>query len=535
MCGLIVFQKKEKKLQAKEWALIKKSLDSLKHRGPDESSIKELGNCIFAHTRLSIVGLEHGLQPMLSESLIWVHNGEIYNHQKLRKHFPSIKEDSDSAVIGYGYKKWGVGVFDRLDGVFATVLYDGTKDEIIAARDPLGVKPLYYGYTLEGDIVFASEMKALAFLCERVETFPPGHYYSSTDGFVCYYLPQYKVREDFVTDYEKATTQIKESLVKSVQKRLMADVPVGALLSGGLDSSLVAAIAAKELKKLDKPLHTFSVGLDPKSDDLKFAKMVSEHIGSIHHEIIFTEKEGIDTLKEMIYHLETFDITTVRASTPMFMMAKKIKELGIKVVLSGEGADEIFGGYLYFRSAPNSTDFHKECLRRIDLLYSADLLRADRATMGAGVEARVPFLDKEFLEVSMGIHADLKVVSSERPEKWILRKAFAKDNLIPDEILWRQKEQFSDGVGYSWVDRLKDQAAHYYCEADLQTREYDYLPPQTLEALMYRDIFAGLFKLPSIAYQSKAWVPKWQKNLDPSGRANTDHIQSTEVKFEIPA
>lgn len=390
------------------------------------------------------------------------------------------------------------------------------------------MKPLYYGYTQEGELVFASEMKALALMCDKVETFPAGHYYTSEVGFVRYYRPRYEGLETFIEEADRASSLIKSTLVKSVKKRLMADVPVGALLSGGLDSSLVAAIACQELKKIGKPLHTFSVGLDPLSDDLKHARMVADHIGSIHHEIIFTEEEGIETLKEMIYHLETFDITTVRASTPMFIMAKKIKELGIKVVLSGEGADEIFGGYLYFRHAPSSKEFHRECLRRIGLLYSADLLRADRATMGTGVEARVPFLDKEFLEVSMSVHADLKRVYSDRCEKWVLRRAFAEDDLIPDAILWRQKEQFSDGVGYSWVDRLKDKAAEYYCDGDLLTQEYEYLPPQTLEALMYRDIFEGLFKLPSIAYQSKAWIPKWQKNLDPSGRANEDHIKTTE-------
>ncbi len=536
MCGLVCVFKKEGPLEKSFDKLIKNSLQLLNHRGPDESEVYRVDESVlFAHARLSIVGLEDGRQPLKAidrrgAQITWVHNGEIYNHKDLRKELALTSKAShcDSVVIGEGYLKWGVSIFDKLDGVFATVLYH--KGEVIAARDPLGVKPLYFGESQEGVLAFASEMKALQGICDEVHTFPAGHYYTREEGFVCYYRPRFKeerpeLREDVFSKLESA-------LRKSVKKRLMADVEVGALLSGGLDSSLVAAIACQELKKKGKKLHTFSVGLDPLSDDLKYARMVSEHIGSIHHEIIFTEEEGMESLSEMIYHLETFDITTVRASTPMFIMAKKIRELGIKVVLSGEGADEIFGGYLYFRNAPGAKEFHKECVRRVGLLYSADLLRADRSTMGAGVEARVPFLDKEFLELSMSIDPELKMVTEQRCEKWILRQAFSKEALIPDEILWRQKEQFSDGVGYSWVDRLKEHAESLFSDRQFEEakNQYKHLPPVSKEALMYRMLFEKHYPLESIAVQSKAWIPKWQENSDPSGRANTDHIRTTEKK-----
>ncbi|MCR9206282.1 MAG: asparagine synthase-related protein, partial [Halobacteriovoraceae bacterium] len=313
---------------------------------------------------------------------------------------------------------------------------------------------------------------------------------------------------------------------------------VGSLLSGGLDSSLVAAIAARELKKVGKKLHTYSIGMDPDSLDLLRARQVAEHIGSIHHEILFTAKEGQDAIKEMIQLLETYDVTTIRASTPMYIMSKVIAKDGIKVVLSGEGADEIFGGYLYFAHAPTSKDFHEECIRRIGRLHTADLLRADRSTMGASVEARVPFLDKEFLEISMRVDPEFKMIKKDRCEKWILRKAFEEEGLIPEEVLWRQKEQFSDGVGYSWVDGLKELAESVVSEELYEIREklYPHQVPLSKEAFMYRELFEQAYSHPDVKKQVKRWIPKWQDyNIDPSGRANTVHVASVEKKEETKA
>ena len=539
MCGILCVYDKLGTLGEQRDVMVKKveaSLSKLSHRGPDEKDIQDSDKFIFGHTRLSIVDLESGKQPFQTqvdqESLCWIHNGEIYNHETLKKELiEKYKIDfsfskSDSSVIGPLIQKLGIEGFDKLDGVFATIVSVG--DELFVARDPMGVKPLYYGYDTQDRIWFASEMKAIVEHCERIETFLPGQAWSSKTGFYQYYTPKYREESlSFESQIEKAKTSLREGLIKATQKRLMADVSVGSLLSGGLDSSLVAAIAAKELKKVGKKLHTYSIGMNRDSLDLLRARQVSKHIDSEHHEVLFTAQEGIDALKDMITLLETYDVTTIRASTPMHLMTKVISKDGIKVVLSGEGADEIFGGYLYFAHAPTSMAFHEECLRRVKRLHTADLLRADRSTMGASVEARVPFLDKDFLEISMAIDPELKMIRDDRCEKWILRSAFEGESLIPDEVLWRQKEQFSDGVGYSWVDGLKDLAELYVTDEMFEQREelFPYQTPFTKEAFMYRQMFEEISPHKDVKKQVQRWIPKWQDyNLDPSGRANSVHV-----------
>lgn len=547
MCGIVALFE-EKKLAGSledQSEAVKEALALLRHRGPDDFDVVPFGRGILGHTRLSIVDPSHGHQPFIKDAIAWVHNGEIYNHESLIKEFQlvmkALASHSDSAVIGPLYEMLGTKAFDLLDGVFAIVLFDDREQgKVIAARDPLGVKPLFYGYDIEGRIWFSSEIKGLTQTCESIHTFPPGHYYSSDEGFVAYYRPKYRTSAPTITDEFEAKRLLKETLIEATKKRLMSDLPLGSLLSGGLDSSLVAAIACRELKKEGKTLKTFSIGLDPQTDDLKAARKVAEHIGSDHHEVIFSVEEGLEALKHMVWTLETFDVTTIRASTPMYLMTKVIRDLGVKVVLSGEGADEIFGGYLYFGHAPSEEEFHDECLRRIGLLHTADLLRADRSTMGASVEARVPFLDKKFLEVSMAIHPALKTYEGGRAEKWILRDAFReqdeREQLIPSEILWRQKEQFSDGVGYSWVDHLKLLAdkcvdpRRYEKRAEL----YPHHTPMTKEAFLYREIYSELYTHKDAEKQVQRWIPRWQDyDVDPSGRANKAHKATTSAEAPV--
>ncbi len=539
MCGIIAYTKLEGVTAVDKEAtqnIMSKALKLMSHRGPDEHHLFQDQTKGMGHTRLSIIDVGQGAQPIIWDQMQWIHNGEIYNHEAWREECLQGKEKlsvhSDSAIIGPLYRKLGLDFVSELDGVFALVLFDG--DHVIAARDPLGVKPLFYGHDKDGVMWFASEMKALQEHCLDIHTFPPGQLYSSVEGWITYYQPHWydtEVSAVRLTKEAQVQSMLKTKLEEATKKRLMADVPLGSLLSGGLDSSLVAALAAKELKKSGKRLTTFSVGLQAGTLDLLNAKKVAEHIGSDHKEIIFTVEEGIALLKEMVSLLETFDVTTIRASTPMHIMTKVIRELGFKVVLSGEGADEIFGGYLYFGHAPSADEFHKECVRRIKRLHTADLLRADRSTMGASVEARVPFLDKSFLDVAMSIDPELKMIkySEGRPEKWILRSSFAGDDLIPDEILWRQKEQFSDGVGYSWVDGLKDFAESVVSNEDFAKREelYPHLTPMTKEAFLYRRLFAEIYPHADVAKQAKRWIPKWQDyDVDPSGRANSTHTET---------
>ncbi|MDT0648698.1 asparagine synthase B [Autumnicola edwardsiae] len=508
----------------------------MSHRGPDESDVHvtEEGY-VLSHERLSIVDLETGKQPIQGTSSAWmIHNGEIYNHQALRNNElkdHQFRTTGDSEVIVHLYEEYGYDFLDKLDGVFSFVVVDG-KD-FIAARDPIGVKPLYYGTDDDGAIWFASEMKALADECSNFAAFPPGHYYTPETGFVEYYTPDWY---DYKKGKEKLDlTKLRESLIAATKKRLMADVPLGVLLSGGLDSSLTSSIAARLLEGTGKKLHSFSIGLDETAPDLIAARKVAEFLGTEHTELYFTVEEGIEILKKLVWHLETYDVTSIRASTPMYFLSKGIKDKGVKVVLSGEGADEIFGGYLYFKNAPSAEEFQKETIRRVQRLATADCLRADKSTMAHGLEARVPFLDKQFLKTAIETEPKEKMPSTyDGVEKYILRKAFDTPErpFLPDEVLWRQKEQFSDGVGYNWIDELIAYAAAHVTDeqmADAATR-FPHNTPATKEAYFYREIFHNHFPQESAAKTVKRWIPKWQADLDPSGRANTSHVASTAKK-----
>jgi len=527
MCGILAIIGKGKDEQ-----LVKQLSKRMSHRGPDESDmhITENGH-ILSHERLSIIDLHSGRQPIQGCSTAWmVHNGEIYNHQELRDTILKdhvFRSKSDSEVIVHLYEKFGYDFVHLLDGDFAFVVIDG--DDYIAGRDPLGVKPLYYGVDDRGRMYFASEMKPIADQCKTFSTFPPGHYYTHETGFVKYYQPEY---EDFKkADKEVDYTLLRESLTEATRKRLMSDVPIGVLLSGGLDSSLTSSIAARLLKEKGKELHSFSIGLDAEAPDAKAARKVAEFLGTTHHEIHFTVQQGIEILDKLIWHLETYDVTSVRASTPMYFLSKAITDRGIKVVLSGEGADEVFGGYLYFRNAPSTEDFSKETIERVQKLFTADLLRADKSTMAHGLEARVPFLDKAFLDVAMLIKGEEKQPKTyEGREKYILRKAFdTPDNpYLPEEVLWRQKEQFSDGVGYNWIDELIEYCASQVTDEQMAgaAKQFPYNTPATKEAYFYRTIFHKYYPQVSAAQTVRKWIPKWQENQDPSGRANAAHVQA---------
>ncbi|MBY0488169.1 MAG: asparagine synthase B [Flavobacteriaceae bacterium] len=531
MCGILAIIGKGKDEQ-----LVKQLSKRMSHRGPDESDthITENGH-ILSHERLSIIDLHSGRQPIQGTSSAWmIHNGEIYNHQELREGIlkdHTFRTKSDSEVIVHLYEKFGNDFVDMLDGDFAFVVIDG--DNYIAGRDPLGVKPLYYGMDERGRVYFASEMKPIADQCKTFSTFPPGHYYTAETGFVKYYKPEY---EDYKKcDKELDLVAIREALTEATRKRLMSDVPIGVLLSGGLDSSLTSSIAARLLKEKGKDLHSFSIGLDADAPDAKAARKVAEFLGTKHHEVHFTIEQGIEILDKLIWHLETYDVTSIRASTPMYFLSKAITDMGIKVVLSGEGADEIFGGYLYFRNAPSTEDFTKETIERVQKLFTADLLRADKSTMAHGLEARVPFLDKAFLDVSMLIKGEEKQPKTyDGKEKYILRKAFdTPDNpYLPDEVLWRQKEQFSDGVGYNWIDQLIEYCATQVTDEQLEKAAitFPYNAPTTKEAYFYRTIFHKYYPQVSAAQTVRKWIPKWQENQDPSGRANAAHVQAdTEI------
>jgi asparagine synthase (glutamine-hydrolysing) len=527
MCGILAIIGK-----GKDQELVKQLSKRMAHRGPDESDlyVSENGH-ILSHERLSIIDLHSGRQPIQGTSTAYmVHNGEIYNHQELRdgilkKH--TFRTKSDSEVIVHLYEEFGYDFLNKLDGDFAFVVVDG--DDYIAGRDPMGVKPLYYGIDERGRMYFASEMKPIADQCQTFSTFPPGHYYTPKTGFVKYYKPEYD--DDKKATYELDLRLIRETLTTATRKRLMSDVPIGVLLSGGLDSSLTSSIASRLLKEKGKKLHSFSIGLDENAPDAKAARKVAEFLGTEHHEVHFTIKQGIEILEKLIWHLETYDVTSIRASTPMYFLSKAITDMGIKVVLSGEGADEIFGGYLYFRNAPTTEDFQKETIERVQKLFTADLLRADKSTMAHGLEARVPFLDKAFLDVAMLIKPEEKQPKTyDGKEKYILRKAFdTPDNpYLPDEVLWRQKEQFSDGVGYNWIDELIEYCSSKVTDSQLESAKelFPYNTPTTKEAYFYRNIFHQYYPQKSAAETVRKWIPKWQTNQDPSGRANAAHVQA---------
>ena len=527
MCGILAIIGK-----GKDQELCKSMSKRMAHRGPDESDLHVTENGhILSHERLSIIDLHSGRQPIKGTSTAWmVHNGEIYNHQELRDGIlknHTFRTKSDSEVIVHLYEEFGYDFCNVLDGDWAFVVVDG--DDYIAGRDPMGVKPLYYGLDDRGRMYFASEMKPIADQCKTFSTFPPGHYYTAKTGFIKYYKPEYE-------NYKKATNKldlklIRDTLTDATKKRLMSDVPIGVLLSGGLDSSLTSAIASRLLKENGKKLHSFSIGLDANAPDTKAARMVADFLKTEHHEIYFTVAQGIEILEKLIWHLETYDVTSIRASTPMYFLSKAIADMGIKVVLSGEGADEIFGGYLYFRNAPSTEDFQKETIERVQKLFTADLLRADKSTMAHGLEARVPFLDKTFLDIAMLIEADEKQPKTYAgKEKYILRKAFdtPDDPYLPNEVLWRQKEQFSDGVGYNWIDELIAYCSAQVTDAQLKTAKdlYPFNTPATKEAFFYRTIFHGYYPQVSAAQTVRKWIPKWQENQDPSGRANAAHVQA---------
>lgn len=527
MCGILAIIGK-----GKDEVLVKQLSKRMSHRGPDESDLYVTeGGSILSHERLSIIDLNTGRQPIQGTSKAWmVHNGEIYNHQNLRDTVlknHTFRTTSDSEVIVHLYEEFGYDFCNMLDGMFAFVVVDG--DDFIAGRDPLGIKPLYYGLDERGRIYFASEMKAIADHCKTFSTFPPGYYYTQKTGFVKYYKPEWEEASKAVEDVDFEA--IRTSLTQAVEKRLMSDVPVGVLLSGGLDSSLTSSIAARLLQDSGKKLKSFSIGLDADAPDAVAARKVADFLGTEHHEIHFTIQQGIGILDKLIWHLETYDVTSIRASTPMYFLSKAIRETGVKVVLSGEGADEVFGGYLYFRNAPSAADFQKETIERVQKLFTADLLRADKSTMAHGLEARVPFLDKAFLELAIKIRPEEKQPKTyDGIEKYILRKAFDTPSspYLPDEVLWRQKEQFSDGVGYRWIDTLIE-----YCSAQVTDEElagaperFPYNTPATKEAYFYRVIFHKHFPQVSAAQTVRKWIPKWQQNTDPSGRANAAHVQA---------
>ncbi|MBT8310586.1 MAG: asparagine synthase B [Flavobacteriaceae bacterium] len=545
MCGIVcAFDLKEtsEKLRPQLLEMSKK----VRHRGPDWSGIYSNDKAILAHERLAIVDPASGKQPLFSEDkkLVLAANGEIYNHRELRKQFEgkyNFQTQSDCEVILALYKEKGHDFVDEMNGIFGFALYDVDKDEYFVARDHMGIIPLYIGWDQNGTFYVASELKALEGVCSKIELFPPGHYMSSKDGkFVKWYKRDWTEFEA-VKDNETSIAEIRQALEDAVHRQLMSDVPYGVLLSGGLDSSVTSAIAKKyaqrRIESDDKTeawwpqLHSFSVGLEG-SPDLAAAQKVAEHIGTIHHEIKFTIQEGLDAIKDVIYNLETYDITTIRASTPMYLMARVIKSMGIKMVLSGEGADEIFGGYLYFHKAPNAKEFHEETVRKLDKLHMYDCLRANKSLAAWGIEGRVPFLDKEFMDVAMRINPEDKMINGERMEKWVVRKAF--EDMLPESVAWRQKEQFSDGVGYSWIDTLKDLVESEISDEQMANAHFRYpiQTPQNKEEFYYRSIFESHFpsdaaalcvpQEPSVACSTKIaleWDEAFKNMNDPSGRA----------------
>lgn len=518
--------------KGKDPQLVKELSNRMSHRGPDGSDLQIMENgSIICHESLAIIDLKSGKQPIQGTQKAWmVHDGEIYNYEELKEGVLKkavFKTKSDSEVIVHLYEKYGNDFCNKLDGDWSFVIVDG--DDYMAARDPLGVKPLYYGLDERGRIYFSSEMKPIADQCKTFSTFPPGHYYTPQKGFVKYYQPEYEEYEN--ADQELDYALIREGFTEAVRKRLKSEVPGGVLLSGGLDSSLIAAIATRVLAENGKKLQSFSIGLNAESPDNKAARIAAEFLGTEHHEIHFSVEEGIQLLEKIIYQIETYDLISVRASIPMFFLSKAIVDKGIKVILSGEGADEIFGGHLYFRNAPSAEEFQKETIERVQKLFTADLLRADKSTMANGVETRVPFLDKNFLDSTMRIKTEEKQPKTyDGVEKYILRKAFdtPEDPYLPEAILWRQKEQFSDGVGYNWIEELIAYCAAQITDEQLENAmtKYPYNSPTTKEAYLYRSIFDTYYPQVSAAQTVRKWIPKWQANLDPSGRANAAHIKA---------
>ncbi|WP_105259114.1 asparagine synthase B [Pseudoalteromonas sp. T1lg88] len=549
MCSIFaVLDIKSSIAQLREQAIDMSKL--LRHRGPDWSGVYTGDKAILVHERLAIVGVQSGAQPLFNKAgnHVLAVNGEIYNHQQLADALTidyEFQTQSDCEVILALYEEKGSAFLDELNGIFAFCLYDEEKDKYLIGRDHIGIIPLYTGRDEHGNFYVASELKALTPICNHIEEFPPGHFLDSEVGEYQRYYHRDWQEYSAVKDNDAEPETLKHALEAAVKRQLMCDVPYGVLLSGGLDSSLISAItqkyAAKRIEDNDASdawwpkLHSFSIGLEG-SPDLAAAAKVAEHIGTIHHPIHFTVQQGIDAIKEVIYHLETYDVTTVRASTPMYLMARHIKAMGIKMVLSGEGADELFGGYLYFHKAPNAEEFHDELNRKVAKLHMFDCLRANKSMAAWGVEARVPFLDKEFIDIAMRINPEAKMCKDGRIEKHIIREAF--DGYLPDEVLWRQKEQFSDGVGYNWIDSLKAYVEEQVSDRDMQNAHFKFPlnTPDSKEAYFYRNIFEQHFPggvatlcVPhgkSVACstpQALAWDASFQTNADPSGRAANTH------------
>ena len=520
----------------------------LRHRGPDWSSIWNNDNTILCHERLAIVDVDTGAQPLISQNEKQIHavNGEIYNHKQLAANLDEpypFKTRSDCEVILPLFQQKGIDFIDELEGMFAFILYDEEQDAYLIARDHIGIIPLYTGYDEHGNFYVSSEMKALAGVCKTISEFPPGHYLWSKEGKITKYYKRDWMEYDNVKDNTSNLEELRVAFEKAVKSHMMSDVPYAVLLSGGLDSSLVSAVAAqyvaKRVEDEDKTdawwprLHSFAVGLEG-APDLKAAKKVADLIGTVHHEIHFTIQEGLDAIRDVIYHLETYDTTTIRAATPMYLMTRKIKAMGIKMVLSGEGSDEIFGGYLYFHKAPNAKEFHEETVRKLDRLHMFDCARANKATSAWGVEARVPFLDKNFIDVAMRLNPQDKMCLDGKMEKWILRKAFDNGETLPAEVLWRQKEQFGDGVGYSWIDSIRDFVENEVTDQQLATAEFRFPvnTPDTKEGYYYRTIFESYFPQESAARcvpggksiacstaEALEWDESFKNNADPSGRS----------------
>ena len=548
MCGIAAIlniRKQTPELREKALAMARK----IRHRGPDWSGIYCGGSAILAHERLSIVDPQSGGQPLYSpdKKVVLAVNGEIYNHREIRKGYDGkydFQTGSDCEVILALYQEYGIHFLEKLNGIFAFALYDSEKDEFLIARDPIGVIPLYIGYDSDGKVYCASELKALEGFCERYEPFFPGHCYYSKDGKMTRWYVRDWTQYEAVADAPASVSALREGLEKAVREQLMSDVPYGVLLSGGLDSSVISAIAkryaARRVETDGKmaawwpQLHSFAIGLEG-APDLAKAREVADFIGTVHHEIHYTIQEGLDALRDVIYYIETYDVTTVRASTPMYLLARVIKSMGIKMVLSGEGADEIFGGYLYFHKAPDARAFHEETVRKLSKLYLYDCLRANKSLAAWGVEGRVPFRDKEFLDVAMRLNPEAKMCPGKTIEKKIVREAFA--DLLPESVAWRQKEQFSDGVGYSWIDTLKEFTAKEVSDEQMvhAAERFPVNPPRNKEEYYYRSIFEEHFpsesaaksvpSVPSVACstaEALAWDKAFQHINEPSGRAVTD-------------
>ncbi len=573
MCGIVgIFNIQEQTPDLRQKAL--RMSQKIRHRGPDWSGIYTGNSAILCHERLSIVDPESGKQPLFSpdKKEVLAVNGEIYNHLDIRASFPdyAFQTGSDCEVILALYRQWKekarsltsaealhasiVSMIEQLSGIFAFALYDAEDGSFLVARDPIGVIPLYIGYDPDGKVYVASELKALEGQCDHYEPFLPGHYYWSKDpGMKRYYHRDWmegKTRPKSALSYGQAVEEIRQGLMSAVKRQLMSDVPYGVLLSGGLDSSVISAISERfsstrvedggETRAYWPRLHSFAVGLKG-APDLAKAKLVADYIGTVHHEINYTIQEGLDAIRDVIYFIETYDVTTVRASTPMYLLARVIKSMGIKMVLSGEGADEIFGGYLYFHKAPSPEEFHKETVRKLSKLYQYDCLRANKSLAAWGVEGRVPFLDKEFLDIAMTIDPSYKMCPGKTIEKKVVRDAFT--DMLPEEVAWRQKEQFSDGVGYSWIDTLKQITASAVSDEQMAhaAERFPINPPRNKEEYYYRSIFAEHFpsdsaarsvpSVPSVACstaEALAWDEAFKNMNEPSGRAVRDVHEDVE-------